>query len=88
MQLSRTAKAAAAADFAALAFPFSLDSMLPVEERAGKVVIDNNHYMVWRDGNYPQVCSGRRTDHEVCQEQLPDSKVGQGVHAGPVPQAL
>ena len=72
---AHTADAAAAADFAVLAFPYSPDSMLPVEELAGKVVIDNNNYMVWRDGNYPEVDSGRRTVHELRQEQLPASKV-------------
>lgn len=70
-----TGDAAAAADFAVLAFPYSPDSMLPVEELAGKVVIDNNNYMAWRDGNYPEVDSGRKTIHELRQEQLPASKV-------------
>ncbi|MDK1361137.1 NAD(P)-binding domain-containing protein [Arthrobacter sp. zg-Y1219] len=70
-----TADAAAAADFAVLAFPYSPDSTLPVDELVGKVVIDNNNYMVWRDGNYPEVDSGRQTIHELRQEQLPASKL-------------
>ncbi|WP_306815082.1 hypothetical protein [Microbacterium jiangjiandongii] len=31
--------------------------------------------MVWRDGNYPEVDSGRKTVHELRQEQLPRSMV-------------
>lgn len=70
-----TADAAAAADFAVTAFRYTPDDKLPVEELAGKVVIDPNNYMVWRDGNYPEVDSGRKTIHELRQEQLPTSKV-------------
>ncbi len=67
--------AAAAADFAFLAFPYVPDDKLPVDELAGKVVIDNNNYMVWRDGNFPEVDSGQKTVHELRQDQLPTSKV-------------
>lgn len=67
--------AAAAADFAVIAFPYAPHVKLPVDELAGKVVIDNNNYMVWRDGHFPEVDAGRRTVHELRQEQLPDSVV-------------
>ncbi|MGK5680260.1 NADPH-dependent F420 reductase [Actinoplanes sp. URMC 104] len=67
--------AAAAADFAVTAFPYTPDDRLPVEALAGKVVLDINNYMVWRDGNYPDVDSGLKTIHELRQEQLPASKV-------------
>lgn len=69
------ADAAAAADFAFIAFPYAPADTLPVDELAGKIVLDNNNYMVWRDGNIPEVDSGRRTVHELRQEQLPTSKV-------------
>jgi predicted dinucleotide-binding enzyme len=69
------AEAAAAADFAVTAFPYSPTARLPVEELRGKVVIDNNNYMVWRDGHIPEVDLGRTTIHELRQEQLPSSKV-------------
>lgn len=69
------AEAAAAGDFAFLAFPYSPDHQLPVAELAGKVVIDNNNYMVWRDGHFPEVDSGLITVHELRQQQLPTSKV-------------
>ncbi|WP_164702739.1 NADPH-dependent F420 reductase [Modestobacter sp. KNN46-3] len=72
---AHAAEAAAAADFAVTAFPYAPSARLPVEELRGKVVIDNNNYMVWRDGHIPEVDLGRTTIHELRQEQLPASKV-------------
>jgi len=69
------ADAAAAADFAVTAFPYTPDGRLPVEALAGKVVLDINNYMIWRDGSHPEVDSGLKTIHELRQEQLPTSKV-------------
>jgi 8-hydroxy-5-deazaflavin:NADPH oxidoreductase len=69
------AQAAAAADIAVTAFPYRPADRLPVEELAGKVVLDTNNYMSWRDGNYPDVDSGHKTIHQLRQEQLPTSKV-------------
>ncbi|WP_127481081.1 NADPH-dependent F420 reductase [Nocardioides pantholopis] len=70
-----TADAAAAAGFAVIAFPYAPGDRLPVEELAGKVVLDPNNYMPWRDGAFPDVDSGLKTIHELRQEQLPTSKV-------------
>ncbi|MCZ2814453.1 NAD(P)-binding domain-containing protein [Modestobacter sp. VKM Ac-2979] len=72
---AHAAEAAAAADFAVTAFPYTPTARLPVEELRGKVVIDNNNYMVWRDGHIPEVDLGRTTIHQLRQEQLPASKV-------------
>ena len=72
---ARAADAAAAADFAVTAFPYRPDDELPVEELAGKIVLDTNNYMIWRDGNYPEIDAGLKTVHELRQEQLPASKV-------------
>ncbi|MFJ6466709.1 hypothetical protein ACIQM0_37860 [Streptomyces sp. NPDC091387] len=38
---------------------------MPAEELAGKIVLDTNNYMVWRDGHIPVVDSGEKTvtDH-------------------------
>ena len=69
------ADAAAAADVAVTAFPYRPGDRLPVEELAGKIVLDTNNYMAWRDGNYPAVDSRRKTEHELRQEQVPASKV-------------
>ncbi len=72
---AHAADAAAAGDFAILAFPYRPGEILPVEELADKVVLDTNNYMVWRDGHIPIVDSGRKTVHELRQEELPDSKL-------------
>ncbi len=69
------AEAAAAGGFAIIAFPYRPGDQLPVAELAGKVVLDTNNYMVWRDGHHPGIESGRTTEHELRQEQLPTSKV-------------
>ncbi len=44
-------------------------------ELAGKIVLDTNNYMPWRDGRYPEVDAGRRTVHQLRQAQLPGTKV-------------
>ncbi len=69
------AGAAAAGDFVVVAVPLKRVNDMPVQELAGKIVLDTNNYMAWRDGHYPIVDSGERTEHELRQEQLPASKV-------------
>ncbi|ROO52147.1 hypothetical protein EDC02_7049 [Micromonospora sp. Llam0] len=69
------AQAAAAGDFAVVAVPLKIVNDMPVDELAGKIVLDTNNYMVWRDGNIPVLDSGEKTVHELRQEQLPTSKV-------------
>lgn len=69
------ADAAAAGDFAVVAVPLKVVNDMPAEELAGKIVLDTNNYMVWRDGNIPAVDSGEKTIHELRQEHLPRSKV-------------
>src|SRR5690554_5413222 len=71
-----TAKdAALAGDFIVIAVPLKLKNDMPAEELAGKIVIDTNNYMPWRDGHFPLIDSGEKTIHELRQEQLPYSKV-------------
>ena len=71
-----TAKdAALAGDFIVIAVPLKLKNNMPTEELAGKIVIDTNNYMPWRDGHFPLINSGEKTVHELRQEQLPDSKI-------------
>lgn len=67
--------AAAAGEFVVVAVPLKLVNDMPATELAGKVVIDTNNYMAWRDGHYPIVERGEKTEHELRQEQLPASKV-------------
>ncbi|WP_243715526.1 NADPH-dependent F420 reductase [Micromonospora sp. KC207] len=69
------ADAAAAGDFAVVAVPLKVVNDMPVDELAGKIVLDTNNYMVWRDGHIAVVDSGEKTIHELRQEQLPTSKV-------------
>jgi len=69
------AQAAAAGDVAVLAFPYHPAHALPVAELAGKIVLDTNNYMVWRDGHLPDIDSGRVTEHELRQQQLPTSRL-------------
>lgn len=69
------ADAAEAGDFAVIAVPLKLENDMPVEQLAGKIVLDTNNYMPWRDGQLPMVDSGEKTVHELRQEQLPTSKV-------------
>lgn len=66
---------AEAADAAFIAFPYSPHHVLPAQQLAGKIVIDNNNYMVWRDGSIAEIDSGHATVHELRQRQLPDSKI-------------
>jgi len=71
------AGAAASADFAVIAVPLKLVNNMPVKELAGKIVLDTNNYMIWRDGHYPMIDSGEKTALELRQEHLPTSKVVQ-----------
>lgn len=69
------AEAATAGDFAVVAVPLKLVNDMPAAELAGKVLIDTNNYMPWRDGHYAIIDSGEKTEHELRQEQLPASMV-------------
>jgi len=69
--------AAAAGDFVVVAVRLQLENSMPVEALAGKVVLDTNNYMIWRDGHYPAIDSGEKTVYELRQEQLPSSKIVQ-----------
>lgn len=67
--------AATAGDFVVVAVPLKLINDMPVAALAGKIVIDTNNYMTWRDGHFPMIDSGEKTVHELRQEQLPASRV-------------
>jgi len=72
---STAAGAAEAGDFVIVAAPLKLINNLPTASLVGKIVLDTNNYMPWRDGHYTVVDSGEKTEHELRQEQLPNSKV-------------
>lgn len=69
------AEAAAAGNFAIIAAPLKLVNTMPAAGLAGKIVLDTNNYMPWRDGHYEIVDAGKKTEHELRQEQLPASKI-------------
>ena len=69
------AGAAAAGDFVIIAVPLKLVNDMPVDELAGKIVLDTNNYMPARDGHFALVDTEEMTVHELRQEQLPRSKV-------------
>lgn len=80
--------AAAAGDFVVVAVPLKLVSNMPREQLAGKIVLDTNNYMPWRDGHFPVIDSGEKTVHELRQEQLPASKVAKAFTAIQAPRLL
>lgn len=69
------AGAAMAGDVIVVAVPLKLINDLPVSELAGKIVLDTNNYMAWRDGHFPIIDSGEKTVHELRQEHLHGAKV-------------
>ena len=69
------AGAAAAGEFVVVAVPLKVINDIPVEQLAGKIVLDTNNYMIWRDGHIPAIDSGEKTVHELRQEHLPRSLV-------------
>lgn len=74
---AHAAGAAAASDFAVVAVPLRAVNDLPVAELAGKIVLDTNNYMPWRDGHFDVIDSGEKTVLELRQEHLPTSRVVQ-----------
>jgi predicted dinucleotide-binding enzyme len=69
------AEAARAGDLVIIAVPLRLVNDMPTDALAGKVVLDTNNYMPWRDGRFPMIDQGQKTEHELRQEHLPTSKV-------------
>lgn len=71
------AVAATAGEFVVIAVPLKLANDMPADELAGKIVLDTNNYMIWRDGHFPEIDSGRKTVYELRQQHLPASRVVQ-----------
>jgi 8-hydroxy-5-deazaflavin:NADPH oxidoreductase len=72
------AEAAAAGDFAVVSVPLNAYKDVPVEELAGKIVIDTNNYYFERDGHIEALDKGEQTVSGLLQEHLPTSKVAKG----------
>ncbi len=58
-------EAAAAGDFAVIAVPLKLDNDMPAAELAGKIVLDTNNSMAWRDGTFPHIVEGQTREQLV-----------------------
>ncbi|MEO6200551.1 MAG: NADP oxidoreductase, partial [Cryobacterium sp.] len=68
-------EAAAAGDLVIVTIPMHALDTLPVEELAGKIVIDTNNYYPQRDGNIADLDDERTTTAELLQARLADSLV-------------
>lgn len=69
------AEAAAAADIAVVTIPLGRIDELPVDELAGKIVLDTNNYYFERDGRIEALDKGEITTSELLQRQLPTSRI-------------
>jgi predicted dinucleotide-binding enzyme len=68
-------EAAEAADVAVVTVPMHAMAAVPVEELAGKIVLDTNNYYWERDGHIPELDRGEATTSGLLQSHLPTSKV-------------
>jgi len=69
------AEAASAGDIVVVTTPLAAEATLPVEELAGKIVIDTNNYYPQRDGHIAELDDESTTVAERLQKVLPTSKV-------------
>jgi predicted dinucleotide-binding enzyme len=70
-----SAAAAATADIVVVSVPFHAHRQLPVEQLAGKVVLDTDNYYPERDGHFAELDDGLLTSAELEQRQLGTAKV-------------
>jgi predicted dinucleotide-binding enzyme len=68
-------EAASAGDFVVVTIPLKAISDVPVDELAGKVVIDTNNYYPQRDGQIAELDAQQKTSSQLLQEHLPTSHV-------------
>ncbi|WP_341946322.1 NAD(P)-binding domain-containing protein [Microbacterium sp. LWH11-1.2] len=69
------AEAATAGDAVVVTVPLHAIDRLPVEELAGKIVLDTNNYYFERDGHIEALDKGETTTSELLQRQLPTSRI-------------
>lgn len=69
------AEAAAAGDLVVVTTPLAAEATLPVDQLAGKIVIDTNNYYPQRDGHIPELDDESTTVAERLQKVLSTSKV-------------
>lgn len=68
-------EAGAAGDVVVVTVPLHALDQVPVDELAGKVVLDTNNYYFERDGHIEALDKGETTTSEMLQRHLPTSKV-------------
>ncbi|WP_311244844.1 NAD(P)-binding domain-containing protein [Microbacterium sp. WCS2018Hpa-23] len=69
------AEAAEAGDAVVVTVPLGKIDALPVEQLAGKIVLDTNNYYFERDGHIEALDKGETTTSELLQKQLPTSRI-------------
>lgn len=69
------AEAAEAGDAVVVTVPLGKIDELPVEQLAGKIVLDTNNYYFERDGHIEALDRGETTTSEMLQKQLPTSRI-------------
>ncbi len=67
--------AAVTGEIVVVTVPFGNYLQVPVDQLAGKVVIDTNNYYFERDGRYSEIDDGTATVSGLLAEHLPTSKV-------------
>ncbi|WP_295101758.1 NADPH-dependent F420 reductase [uncultured Microbacterium sp.] len=67
--------AAAAGDAVVVTVPLGKIDELPVEQLAGKIVLDTNNYYFERDGHIEALDRGETTTSELLQAQLPTTRI-------------
>jgi predicted dinucleotide-binding enzyme len=68
-------EAAADGDVVVVTIPLKNYRQVPVEQLAGKTVIDTNNYYPQRDGQIPELDDGSTTVSELLAAHLPQSRV-------------
>ncbi|WP_423919622.1 NADPH-dependent F420 reductase [Frigoribacterium sp. 2-23] len=71
-------EAAAAGEVVVVTVPLGAIPSIPVDELAGKIVIDTNNYYFERDGHIEALDNGVDTVNQMLQRHLPTSKVVKG----------
>ncbi|AXL11268.1 NADP oxidoreductase [Microbacterium foliorum] len=67
--------AAEAAEVAVVTVPLGAIDQLPVDQLAGKIVLDTNNYYFERDGHIEALDKGETTTSEMLQQKLPTSRI-------------
>lgn len=68
-------EAAFAGDWTIVSVPFSAVTALPVDELAGRVVIETNNYYPGRDGLIPELSNGNLSAGELFARLVPGARV-------------